>query len=201
MAPNTPAAFDPAHSSAPGRTCPRANRPQSPRFPRTWWAWTRNSRRDVKIFVQWQSMREPIEVSLYCTLMDLAGFVERAREAIPTHKFFIFRGIQLHPSFALEQALVFYGVLQCCTVLHSATRRVAGLHCVAACCRRKPGPGATQCCNKRDLSSQQKRPIQSAAGAERRPISRSPTKTRETLCCTLCCMVQHCVATQCCSWC
>ena len=55
----------------------------------------------VKIFVQWQGMREPIEVSLYCTLMDLAGFVEIAREAIPTHKFLIFCGIQLHPSFAL----------------------------------------------------------------------------------------------------
>jgi hypothetical protein len=60
----------------------------------------------VKIFVQWQGMREPIEVSLYCTLMDLAGFVQSAPEAIPAHKFFIFRGVQLHPSFTLEQALI-----------------------------------------------------------------------------------------------
>ena len=65
----------------------------------------------VKIFVQWQGMREPIEVSLYCTLMDLAGFVESAPEAIPAHKFFIFRGIQLHPSFTLEQALVCDGAV------------------------------------------------------------------------------------------
>eukprot|EP00802_Teleaulax_amphioxeia_P006592 Tamp_06596.p1 GENE.Tamp_06596~~Tamp_06596.p1 ORF type:complete len:687 (-),score=57.34 Tamp_06596:479-2539(-) len=67
----------------------------------------------VQIFVNWQAMLEPLEVSIYCTIMDLSHFVDSAPEAQAAHKFFIFRGVQLHPSFTLEQAMITDG-----SVLH-----------------------------------------------------------------------------------
>ena len=65
----------------------------------------------VRIFVSWQGMLEPMEINVLCTIMELARFVESAPEAAPAHKFFIFRGVQLHPSFTVEQSLIVDGAV------------------------------------------------------------------------------------------
>ncbi len=53
----------------------------------------------------WQGMLEPLEVSIFCTIMELSDFVDSAPEALGAHKFFIFRGVQLHSSFTLHCTL------------------------------------------------------------------------------------------------
>ena len=65
----------------------------------------------VRVFISWQGMLEPMEVNVLCTVMEVACFVDSAAEAPPEHKFLIFRGVQLHPSFTMQQAGVIDGAV------------------------------------------------------------------------------------------
>jgi hypothetical protein len=50
----------------------------------------------IRICINWAGLLEPIDVSPYTTVDELAGFIFSASEcAVPEHKLFIFKGMLL----------------------------------------------------------------------------------------------------------
>lgn len=50
----------------------------------------------IRICINWAGLLEPVDVSPYTTVDELAGFIFSASEcAVPEHKLFIFKGMLL----------------------------------------------------------------------------------------------------------